>query len=439
LQSGLGVTTWYPLLTYPLTDRMRLQVDLANGNLLAEATDLAIKGIGHDLVVGRVWQSLAAGAPNPHGAWDNWALTTGQDVQLLGAGTSTVTFVDGSGAQYAFTQQGSTYTSPPGIDATLVKNQDQSFTLTFHATGERLTFAMPRGTQGAPIPSVTSDTDQDGNAIAFAYNLSTFDPGYGQLLSVTDTQGRRVNLTWTQLHTELQSLADPTGRTWQYGYGTGSYPDLTSYTDPSNKQTAYGYDASNNLNQITDPNGQVTGMVYDAQHRVTSITFGQGSAVAGTYTFTYNTGNTVVTDPKSHATTYSYDSQLRTTKITDALSNSVQYAWTADNHVQQVTDAKNQVFTYGYNGNNSLTSYQLPTGATTSWAYADSNHPFYPTGTTDPQGNTTTIHYTAAGDPDVITNALPSQNQTQLFYNANGTVDHVVDARGNTTSMAYDA
>ncbi|MGI8916823.1 MAG: hypothetical protein ACR2JY_24125, partial [Chloroflexota bacterium] len=54
------------------------------------------------------------------------------------------------------------------------------------------------------------------------------------------------------------------------------------------------------------------------------------------------------------------------------------------------------------------------------------------------QGNVVTIHYTPNGDPDLFTNQLPSQNQTQVYYNSNGTVDHVIDARGNTTAYRYD-
>ncbi len=429
---ALGILPWYPAWGATLSDRMDLSVNLGNGNPVLHSSDLAIKGGGLDLAIDRCYNNLATTTGS---VARGWTLGVGQDVNLKVLPGISATFTGPGGDQFVFSLNGDgSYASPPGADATLVKNGDGTFTLKFQATGMYDTFTS--------AGVLTASHDQNGNLIQFLTYPALRNQPVNGISQIYDNEDRYTKVTSYSNLGRIAGFADPTGRT--LGYLADNIPNLTTFTDAAGKQTLYGYDhLRRNLVQITDPNNQVTALGYDSSNRVTSIALGSGSSVAGTYTFTYNSGNTVVTDPTNHQATYSYDGQGRLTGITDALGNSQGWSWTADNHVQQYTDAKGKVTNYSYDGNNNLTHVQLPpvslsAGPTMSWQYQDSNHPYYPTGVTDPQGNTTTYHYTPAGNPDVITDALPSQNQTQLSYTLRGEVYQVVDARGNTTTYDYD-
>jgi len=101
------------------------------------------------------------------------------------------------------------------------------------------------------------------------------------------------------------------------------------------------------------------------------------------------------------------------------------------------------VTTFGYDANNNLTSVQLTTGARSTVAYADSTHPYYPTSSTDAQGNTTSVTYDAAGNVKTVSrpatvNGASTTISSSVNYNANGTVASGTDFNGNTTSYSYD-
>jgi YD repeat-containing protein len=431
--SGLGVFPSYPLVTYGLTDRLGLAVNVANGNLLVQATDLVIRGTGLDLVVNRTYNNLSSAQGS---IANRWSLSVGNDVSLQFPQAGTVIFVGPSGAQSTFTQNPDrSYASPPGMDATLVKNGDGSYTLTFHASGVQDRFR----TDGLLAATV----DRNGNTLAFTYGNPNdpLNPGNG-LAAITDSQGRVTGFLYNGLGF-IGTMTDPAGRTFQYG-GNGN-GNLGDTIDQMNRQTQFQYDvafSTNNLQQITDPNGNVTTLAYDSSNRITALTFGAGSSVAATYTYTYNPGSTVVTDPNNYQTTYTFDSAGRATQVTDALGNSQHIAWTADDHLAQTTDALGHTTTYGYDQNNNLTQVTLPTGATTSAVYGTvANVPdfFVPTSTTDAQGNTTSDSYDGNGNVTSVTDALAGQNRATYAYNANGTVASATDFTGNTTSYGYDA
>jgi len=426
----LGERPFYALSGHGLSDRMGISVNLNNGNLILQARDVAIRGTGLDAVVDRSYQSLDIGS---QGVGQRWGLSPmNAGLWFVDNGPSPG-FLQVAGNYYVpFTQdQSGNFLSPPGLDTTLVKNGDGTYTLTWHATGERDYFAAA----GFPTRSV----DKNGNTISYGYGPSGFN-------AITDTQGRLISLSYGT-NGEINTITDPANRTYQYGYdGSGN---LTQYTDAAGKITRYAYDGNNNLTQITDPNGNVTVIGYDGSvnGKVTSITYGSGSPVAATWSFSYNLAGfpynfyTTVTDPNNHQTTYTSDLFGRLEQVTDALANNFQYAWTADNHLSQYTDAKGQPFRYGYDANNNLASVQFPTPAHTSAVYGTvANIPYFfvPTSSTDVQGNQTTYGYDGNGNLTQVRDALPAQNTSNLYYNGNGTVDHAVDARGNTTGFGYD-
>jgi YD repeat-containing protein len=423
-QSGLGELPWSPLLSYRLSERTNLDVNVANGNLIVHATDFATHGTGQELVIDRYYNSLLATAGS---VGYGWTLNLGPDVQLQ-VGNNAVTYIGPSDAQYTFSKVGGTFTSPAGVDAMLVQNNDGSYTLTDQSTGVRYNFTS--------LGVLTAEVDKNGNRINLSYN------GDGSLNTVTDTQGRTTSFVYNTGY--VAGITDSTGRhiTYTRSVVQNTYElENVSGGGTSGETYTMAYDPSNRLNQLQDQMGDVTTITYDSDGRVGSITLGAYSAASGTYTFAYNAGSTAVRDPDNNLRTYFYDNQGRLTKVVDAKTTTFQWTWTTDNHVSAYTDGKGEIFRYGYDANNNLTSITLPTGAVSSAVYgAVPNIPafFVPTSTTDAQGNTSTYSYDSNGDLATVTNQLPSQNTTHLYYNGNGTVDHMIDARGNTTSYGYD-
>ena len=361
---------------YPLAGAGGVGVNTANGNLVLHATDLAMPGVGLPLVVDRTYNSQCAGPAMPGatslGA-DCWQLGTGQDVGLISFGTGSVAYTDGTGQQYTFIRTSPfTYTSPPGIDATLSESSSVIYTLTFHASGEVDTFDAGGYLQ--------SQTDRAGNTLTFTYSGST---GPEQLTSITDTQGRTTSVTYNTAG-YLSQITDPAGRTYTYGYDSSNR--LTSYTDPAGKITQYAYNYSSTCTcsiKITDPNGHVTTTQGDSSGRVTGIT----DALLHTTTFTYNSGNTVVTDPNNHATTYYFDNAARTTSVKDALGHTTQASWTSDNNPDTTTLPSGNTSKASYDGNNNPTQVDVhPTsGATVSSkaAFQNGTFPYNPSSSTD--------------------------------------------------------
>ena len=434
----LGARPFYAMHRQGLTDRMALSLNLTNGNLLLQARDLAITGTGLDLVVDRRYQSRDATGGQDLG--NRWQVSSYDRGLWFVDGNANAVFFESDAGYYVpfFQDQNGNYLSPPGLDATLVRNQDQTFTLTWQHTGVREDFPASAG-----LP--TKVVDKDGNALVYG--------GGGGTSTITDTQGRVTTFNYGGPNGWISQVADPSGRTVKYHYNAAG--DLDQSTDAAGKLTTYAYDGSHNLTQITDPLGDVTTIGYDGGYngKVTSITYGAGSPVAATYQFGYDTSGgpastvTTVTDPNQHQTKYTTDIYGRITKAVDALGDTFQWAWTADDHPSVYTDAKDQQFQYGYDANNNPTGVTLPTGAHTGAVYGTvANIPNFsvPTSATDAQGNQVSYGYDANGDLTSVqatatVNGTVATITAAIGYNANGTPAWAKDFNGNQTSYGYDA
>lgn len=112
---GTGAAPVYSFEEMQLSDRMGLKVNVATGNLLLEADDVSIAGTnGHDLRVGRFYNSLSAGTPGPLGY--GWSQGQGVDVRLVEASGHVDVWMP-SGFRARFTASGGSYTPPTGFHA----------------------------------------------------------------------------------------------------------------------------------------------------------------------------------------------------------------------------------------------------------------------------------------------------------------------------------
>jgi RHS repeat-associated protein len=412
---GIGEQRFYQFEDFgPITDRMGLHLNVANGNLVVQNHDLAVRGTKLDLGVDHYYNS-ASSATFDTGS--GWVFGTGADVGLDATSNGSEQFEGSSGYRIAFAKNpDGSFVSPTGSDATLVKNGDATFTMTFHLSGERFNF-----TTGGYL---SSDVDMNNNRISFAYSSTA------QLSSITDTQNRVTSFTYNAAGLVAQ-MTDSAGRTYLYGYDASG--NLTTYTNAGNVILRFTYDASHRLTQINDALGDYTAFGYDAAGRVNSINR------SGTTTrYTYNAGSTVSTDPNGHQTTYSYDSQGRVSQVTDPLGNRTQATYSANSNVTMFTDATGKNTTFSYDGNSNLTATLSPTGASDLSAYSDSRHPYVASSHTSAQANVSAFTYDSPGNVKTTQNALATQNLSTASYNANGTLASVTDAKNNLTTYSYD-
>jgi YD repeat-containing protein len=105
--------------------------------------------------------------------------------------------------------------------------------------------------------------------------------------------------------------------------------------------------------------------------------------------------------------------------------------------VAKLTDAlqKQAILSWDPNDEN-LTSTSLSTGAKSQFDYTSSAHPHLMTGATDPQGNTLSYSYDAAGNLD--TTSQSGATLEDRDYNPNGTISKITDGNGNITTFGYD-
>ncbi|HUZ90113.1 MAG TPA: hypothetical protein VMU49_09855, partial [Candidatus Acidoferrales bacterium] len=405
--NAIGVRSFYNQETHQLTDRSNLAVNVANGNLTIQGSDVSIRGSGLNLDVNRIYNSLGSG-----GAMGTWLMTTGVDVNL--AFLSGDVYYQGPGGYDAtFRTNGSGgWTSPPGINAVLTQSGG-NYKLTFNSSQETLTF----NSSG----QLTSDADRNGDSISYTYSS-------GRLRSISDTQGRSTTFAYTSpvASNLVSGITDSSSRSWGYSYTSASgFDELTEYTDPNSKSTSYSYDTSGRVTKITDPLGNETSFGYDSSSRVTSITRVTDNVhgTGPTTNYTYNTGagscgtppsgesffgNTVSEDANSHSTTYCYDPGGLVLKVIDANGDARISTFTADANVASLTDGLSQVSTLAYDNNNNLASITAPasggaqTAAKTTFGYSTpssvAGYPYLSSSSTNPQGKCTAYAYDSSGN-----------------------------------------
>ncbi len=463
---AVGERSTYGSEAHQLTDRSSLAVNVANGNLVVDASDLQITGTGLNLSVERIFNSLAEG-----GAFGTWLMGSGVD-EHLSFQDQHINFFGPGGWDLTFFSNGiGGYTPPPGADASLVASGGGTYILTYNATGEQLHFDS-----GGKI---SSDVDRNGDTI-------TYTRSGANLTSITDTQGRQVTFSYgSSVGANLISkVTDSTGRTWQYGYTSANgYAELTKYTDPASKVTHYAYDSSGRINQITDALGNETIFAYDSKSRVTSITYVTNTVLETGPTTTYGyhpnatgscaaapsgdtlDGYTIATDANGHATTYCYDLEGLVIQSIDPDSANSTASYTADQHVATSTDALSQTTTASFNSNNDLTQVTAPvlgsgqkaaaTGATYNTPTTVTGYEYLPSSVTDPEGNCTAYVYDTAGNVtdtyagqsspcDGNTGGIHTgsryQGDTGVSCGAKtGELCSVINGNGGATAYGYDS
>ncbi|HTN25580.1 MAG TPA: DUF6531 domain-containing protein [Solirubrobacteraceae bacterium] len=441
---------------------MTLGVNVANGNLLLESRDLAIHGTGLDLVVDRSYNSLSADASSIGG--HGWRLSS--DTRLSVNGDGSIAYVGPSGEQLSFAlAPDGTYVSPGGLHATLRRLDAAHYELSDNATGQVATFGAS-GVGGSLV--LTGQRDRYANMIAFGYS------GPGKLGSITDTQGRVVNVTATAAGA-ISRFTDWTGRTVQYLYDAAGR--LASTTDGAGGSTQYGFDGSGRLVSIRTAAGRRALIGYDAQGRVASVMrlVVSTDTTGPTTRFSYGTGTpcvandvkTIVSDPDAatssgHTVTYCSDTLGRVTSTTDAGGNTTATGYSPAGDVLWMRFPAGGVDNFARDALGNLvcvqrgaTSVTLCAGGgglktTIAYGNSDALTRYFPTRVTNPQGHSQRFCYngatpgcgTSSGPPgslQSVTNDLLTQNIRRYAYSARGVLSARSDARGYTENYLLDS
>jgi RHS repeat-associated protein len=480
---NVGAAQGEPMVTHTLDDHLSLGVNAANGNLVVHAKDLSINGTGLNEVVDRYYNS--EDLSTFVGMGDSWGLGEGSGVYAQ-VNSDNVTVLLPGGQPAVFMDNGTSWTTPPGINAVLSEPTSGHYSLTFNQTQEVIKFVAAGSCTGGQLPEA-SVSDRNGETITYNYSASACDPsGEAFLTSVTDTEGRVTTVTNNGYY--YDGVDEPsTGNVVRYDVNSSPY--LIHSEDTSGNYTYFTYGGSGaELTQIEDPNGDYTLISYDSSGRVSSLTYvtNVGAMTGPTYTFAYtpgtisspNSGSTTLTDPNSHTTTYYYNSNDIQTKVTDGNGNSQGAAYNADDEPTTLTDAMTPAgaSTNTYDTNDNETESQDPANGSDLAATSYTNYAvpsgtlgnvYLPSSGVSPESGCSVYGYDANGN---VTNAYtgeasvsgegegtnPGCNSTSTYLahasagyegdsgvscpNAKtGEMCWSKDADGNETNYAYDA
>jgi RHS repeat-associated protein len=424
---NLGSVRGYAFQSMTLSDRIELQVNQHNGNLLVTQADVDVPGgDGPNLAIHRVYNSLDTSA-GAFGA-KAWRLTTAQDFSCTYAASS-VTLRMPSGASEVFNLVSGSYVTPIGYDLKLV-DTGSAFTLTENQSQMVYRFSYGAGHSNCQLASIT---DRNGRAITLSYNASH------QIADIADSQNRHT--TFDYASGRVSEIDDPAGRAFDYDYNASGL--LSAYTDPSGNDTSYSYNADGRLSQITTPGDSVTKITYwpagDARsgrvktvQRILSGTTGPATQFNYDFTTTPSTPTSTVTDPNGNVTSYTFNATGRPTKVVDAKGRIATTTYTANANVAdyaspaQTGATKSSVNAYDTNGNQ--------TSSTTLTAVGSSNNTTQSKATFSTPGTVQGGTYLPSFTQTPQDTATGSTTQgTSYTYNPQGNLLSATDASGGST------
>lgn len=279
----------------PADSAARLDVNVANGNVMLREQDVDIAGRGPDVEVKRFYNNLD---PNTTSTGGGWAIATGREVELAPLSDGSVIFYGPSAYAVTFRRSADgTFRSPEGVKSSLAFDGADRYTLKLLDTDEAYTFDRSG--------RLTSRIDPSGVALAFAYN------GYGDLSSIVDADGNRTSVLQDS-RGFLAQVIEPDGAKHVYTHDASG--SLTSYTDPSGRRSTYSYDSRLNLVRLVDRSNNEHRISYDAANRATKVTKVTDAATGAgtTTTYTYDVPNrTSSVSDGAGSRTYFYDEELR--------------------------------------------------------------------------------------------------------------------------------
>jgi autotransporter-associated beta strand protein/YD repeat-containing protein len=425
-----GATSWIPVLppairptplAWGLDKEAGDPVNVANGDVYHEETDVEIPNLGRPLDFHRRYDSIhtvsgRAGAPtawSDRGLGEGWSFSYSDRIEIATDGAGTVTWFTADGMRLVFTAGAAgRWTSPSGLFGTLSGSAAAGFTWKDYDGGT--TTFRPLVAGSCPIGS---QSDRFGNGVRIDYVART-----NRITKVSDLRDANRWLAFTynaEPRPHIATVADFTGRTWRYAYvggrlATTTAPAAAAGAAASVVRYAYHADAARRglLASVTDPGGFVTSWEYYANRRGFRVTDAEGLR----HSFSYNLHRrqSAFINERGFATRYAYDDTGNLLELRQSDRTSERSTWTATGLKLTSTDAY---------GATTAFAYDLSTGKVTS--------------VTDPLGNVTTYAYTAGAFRDIATitrlhrpNDASDDVATRFAYDASGFLTSRIDDGG---------
>jgi YD repeat-containing protein len=450
---GSGPVPNGTFLSFSISGKVSLRVNVGSGDALLTTSDITIPEIGSSLTLGTSYNSLLVGSgvavgSNGHG----WRSREGADVQLYPASDGSVTYLGEDGTAGKFIPSGSGYASPPQFHVTLVKSSGSTcgatgYTMTWHASGRVMCFTS--------AGLLTSEADRYGNTTAFGYNGSSQETKVTFTPRGASSPTRTVTASYAGSYLTGFTQSGGSAGTKSVSYAVNSSTgDLTSLTQADGTKISFGYDSSHDLTSVSNGDSVATTLVYNSAHQVTSVTQATTGSTTATTRLDYASATqTLTADPNTsqsdsvpsvpHVTYTVASSSSLITAVTDQQGNSRSASYTSFNDVAAYTNGVGMkaTNTYGANGGESVTKSASPTGAAVSFAYANSATSSNPTAnfqqssSSDAQGNATAYIYDGAGNLLQSSDALAAT--AKVTYNSDGTPATSTDPMNGSNSTTY--
>lgn len=318
-------------------------------------------------------------------------------------------------------------------------------------------------TVGNPSGPITGYTDSTGRSVGISTN------GNGDVSTLTDALGH--NTTFVYSSHKLTQITTPAGRIVLIGYTSGKVTSITQVTNPSTLTgvtTTFSYaswtgsgSAMTATTTVTDALSHASSTTFNTSDLVTTTHDALGHARATTYTANNDVSTAADAMSSPNTSTFSYDSDFRPTGAAapTGATTATTYSESAGAVTNPVahwqpatsTDADGNQTTFSYDGPGNLTKTQDTTsglGAATSYGVygnlgvsacgGKTGQTGQVCTVTDPNSNTTTLHYDSNGNLDLVTPPSPL-GTTGYTYDSLSRVATMTDGKGQTTRYSYDA
>lgn len=317
--------------------------------------------------------------------------------------TTRITYPGGTFEQFAFDGEG-----------LMVSHTDRRGTVS----------AMGYDNIGRPLTTQVTDGQETIPALTVSYDDAS------NKETRTDANNHTTTYFFDGLHRVRQLLnADGNPRNFNY-----DGINLTSEEDFKGKLTEYEYDAADRVKQIKDRTGQITNIansdnggytksltdrrgnqrieIYDPLGRLTRVTDGGG--LVARYEYDGDDNRVLMVDGRNQPTSFSYDSL---------------------NRVKTIDHAAVQTETFTYDAVGNIRRYNDGRGPDVVMTYDDLNHLRT---RLDGEGNLTGFQYDGEGLLRLRTDPKGGDYHTAYDYNALGSLAKVTDAKNREWRFSYD-
>jgi RHS repeat-associated protein len=337
------------------------------------------------------------------------------DISVVDDGIST--FVRwGDGLEAAYTFSGGVFQRPAGIFDTLVKNTNNTWTVTTRDQ-EKYQF----DTAGR----LTSFQDRYGNSKTITRD------GSHRITAITAPGGRQLTFTYNA-GGRLETVTDPTGRVWTLNYNGSAqltgvvYPALGGVTHTR----SFTYNSLHDILSETDLRGNLWEWGYDSSQRV----IWSETPLNHRTNYTYNASNTVITLPGGQTTTHNYTSGVLASDV-DQGGFSLNYSTRDANRLPtRITDRSGKIWDYTWNAFGRMLTHETPLNHTTTYTYNTNNDLLT---VTTPLLHVTTFTWTGLR-LDKVQDDL-GRDTVRYTYDSFGQVDTEKDALNRTSTYTYDS